>query len=91
LRVTVTNGGDAPAAPIREARSYTVDGKPSHSLNLAFTNGGRGSAWGKLPPGESVNESRIGVAFTDAAGDHTIVMTDASGAELARTIVHIDP
>jgi hypothetical protein len=91
VRVTVTNGGDAPAAPIREARSYTVDGKPSHSLNLAFTNGGKSKVWSELPPGESADDSRMGVAFTDAAGDHTIVMADASGAELARTVVHIDP
>lgn len=91
VRVSVTNDGDAPASPIGQVRDYEVDGERSQSLSLAFGNGGKAKIWSELPPGESADDSRIGVAFTDKAGDHTIVMTDAAGTELARTVVHVDP
>lgn len=91
VRVTVTNRGSVPAAPIREVRGYTVDGKSSTSLSLAFGNGGKSSVWTALPPGESVHDDRVGVSFANTEGDHTIVMTNGEGTELARTVVHIDP
>jgi hypothetical protein len=88
VRYAVTNRGVEPINARAYSLEWFVDGEPSMALGMAFGNGGFENKWLALPPGDTVDDAREGVAITDAPGEHVITLVHL-GRELGRVTLKV--
>jgi hypothetical protein len=91
LRTEATNVGTAAVDVIAAGTgTFTVDGVPSRTLDMAFGNGGFPGSYRALPPGETATNARDVGEILETPGDHTIEMTIGGGITVS-LVVHVTP
>jgi hypothetical protein len=88
IHIHAHNTGTGVVDPGRSTLELTLDGERQMALSMAFGNGGTGREWRELPPGETAHDSRIGVEFVEAAGDHVLTLSQ-HGHRLAHVDVKV--
>ena len=88
VRYTTTNQAKEHVDAKSYALEYQVDGVASMELGMAFGNGGFPKVWTHLPPGDTVDDSRVGMTLVEAPGDHVISLVHL-GREVARATLKV--
>lgn len=90
LRYRVTNEGTDPLDAKAYSLDWRVNGEGSMSLSLAFNNGRYPRTWHQLPPGESIEDRRVGVHIADKPGEYVITLHHL-GHEVAQATLRVTP
>jgi hypothetical protein len=88
ITITATNTTRATLDPRRGQLVVLLDGASPMDLSMAYTNGARAKTWDALPPGQTVDDARVGLRLFTRPGDHVFTLVQ-QGQEVARTTVHV--
>lgn len=90
VRVSVTNEGARAVEPQLHLAQFTLDGRPSKGLSLAFSNGVMDRGWSSLPPGETaIIERAVCERLLPTPGEYRIGLTQ--DAQTIAAVVRVTP